>query len=144
LDKAFLCIALREEQRPAEAAELLGLALRGAGAEAPPRAAADSVDRVGVVGALRHLSPSEEIVEEWIDQEMAIARREPQTVALVAYLLVGEPDDGRKLAEHVGRKWKPRRLIDLCENLAKRSDECFTLVRGYAAARPDKDFLADI
>lgn len=144
LDKAFLCIALRGERCAEDAAELLGLALRQAGVGTPPRAVADSVDQVGVVGALRHLSPSEPIVEEWIEQEMAVARRGPETVALVADLLVGEPDGGRKLAEHVGRTWKPRRLIDLCESLAKRSDECLTLVRGYVAARPDKDFLADI
>lgn len=144
LDKAFLCIALRGERCAADAAELLGLALRHAGAQAPPRAVAGYVNRVGVVGALRHFSPSEEIVEEWIEQEMAVARREPETVALVADLLADEPDGARKLAEHVGRTWKPRRLIDLCENLVKRSDECFTLVRGYAAARPDKDSLTDI
>jgi hypothetical protein len=143
-DKALLYIALREEQCAKDAAQLLRLALEEAGKQASAGMTHGAQDRVGIVGALRHLSPSEAIVEDWIEQEMTVARREPVVVALVANLLVGEPDGGKRLAEHVGRNWKPRRLIDLCENLAKRSPICFILVRGYAAARPDKDSLAEI
>lgn len=143
LDKALLYIALREERCAEDAAELLRLMLKAA-TQAPARTEVGSVDRVGVVGALRHLSPSEPIVEEWIGIEMGIAQREPATIALVADLLVGEPDGSGRLAEHVGRTWKPRRLIDLCEDLAGRSPACFTLIREYASARSDKDSLAEI
>src|ERR1700677_332541 len=144
LDKALLYIALRDELCTEDAAELLWLTLTGASEERSAPAAAGFGSRVGVVGALRHLSPSEGIVEDWIDQVMEVAKREPGTVKLVADLLVGEPEDSRGLAEHVGRSWKPRRLIDLCEMLAKRSPACSELVRRYAAARPDKDSLAEI
>jgi hypothetical protein len=75
---------------------------------------------------------------------MEVAKREAGTVELVADLLMNEPEDGRGLAEHVGRTWKPRRLIDLCGTLAKRSPACSSLVRHYAAGRPDKDSLAEI
>lgn len=143
LDKALLYICLREERCTEDASELLRLSFRAV-VQAPARTSAGSVDRVGVVGALRHLSPSEPIVEEWIEEQMAVARRETATIALVADLLVGELDGGGRLAEHAGRTWKPRRLIDLCENLARRSPACFTLIRGYASSRTDKDSLVEI
>lgn len=144
LDKALLYIALRDELCAEDAAELLWLTLNEAREEASALAAAGSEPLVGVIGALRHLSPSEGIVEGWIDELMEKPKRESGTVKLVADLLVGEPEDGRGLAEHVGCSWRPRRLIDLCEILAKRSLAGSDLVRQYAAARSDKDSLAEI
>jgi hypothetical protein len=143
-DKALLYIELREEQCHGDAARLLGLALTEAGKQASAGVTHGSRGRIGILGALRHLSPSEAIVEDWIEQEMAAAKKEPTVVELVANLLAAEPDGGRMLAEHVGWHWKPHRLIDLCENLTRRSGVCFALVRRYAAARTDKDSLAEI
>jgi hypothetical protein len=142
-DKALLYIALREEQCADDAAELLKLTLLKT-VEGPARAAPGSLGQIGIVGALRHFSPSETIVQDWIAQEMKVAERELAVVGLVAGLLVGEPDGTRELAEHIGRTWKPRRLIDLCEILAKESSACFTLVLDYAVARSDKDSLAEL
>lgn len=144
LDKAQLYIALRAENCAEDAAELLGLMLRKAGEEAPDRASAASGHWVGVVSALRHLSPSETIVEDWIGKQIAIAQQETETIKLVADLLVGEPQGDSRLAGQAGRSWMPHQLIHLCENLAERSDECFTRVRRYAATRSDEGSLAEI
>lgn len=144
LDKAFLYIALRGEGCASEADELLGLALGPADDEAPSASAADSLDRVGFVSALRHLSPSEMIVERWIEREMSVPERELNPVTLVSGLLTDEPDEGKRLAKHAGDQWGARRLIDLCKILASSSSPHLTLVRGYAAARQDMAFLAEL
>ena len=164
-DKALLYIALSAGGCAAEATELLRLALLKADVEASARPIAGSASQVGIVAALHHLSPAEKIAEDWIEEQMEVAEREPATVALVAGLLIGERDVDTELARHVGGTWEPNRLIDLCENLAgrgqgrpsrlavfglpaadadhlaRRAQARLTLVRGYAAARPDKDLV---
>ena len=160
LDKALLNIALSDErcgncepcgrrekcERCGEAASmLLGFILEAnAGTAVPvPRG---GIERDGIVGTLRHLSPSQRIVEDWIDERMSRSREVRKTLRLVAELLVVEPAGARGLAEHIGGRWSARRVCDLCEILVARSDECFTMVRGFAAARPDPDVesLADL
>lgn len=145
LDKAALFIELRARDCHGEADALLGLAIREAAAQA--RASAPSAgpeDHVGIVGALRHLSPSETIVEDWIARRMESVHQQATTTEIAADLLVGEPEGALRLAEHIGRTWRPRRLVGLCERLAGRSQERCALVRGYAAARPDAESLAEV
>jgi hypothetical protein len=164
-DKALLYITLRAAGCSDEADELLRLTLLQVSAEASAQPVAGSADRVGLVAAMHHLSPSETIVEDWIERQMEVAQEEPTILALAASLLMGERDGDRELARHVGGTWEANRLIDLCVNLARRAQrrpgrlavlglsaqdsdylarraqERLTLVRGYAAARPDKDLV---
>jgi hypothetical protein len=141
LDKAALFIELRARGCEGEADTLLELALQAAAA---PAGMSVPEGRVGIVGALRHLSPSETIVEDWITRRMADDYKQGETMDLVAGLIVGEPESNGKLAEYVGRTWRARRVIDLCERLARSSKDRCALVRGYAAVRSERDFLAEI
>ncbi|MBO0804949.1 MAG: hypothetical protein J2P25_17985 [Nocardiopsaceae bacterium] len=144
LDKAYLYIALRAEQCDKDASDLLGKTLHQAGKGTMNRKVPASRFRVGVVGALRHLSPSEKIVEDWINEHVGKPDEEQETIDLVAGLLLGEPEGSRHLAEHVALTWKPYQLIHLCEILAKCSDESLTRVRRQMATRPGTDSLAGI
>lgn len=145
LDKAALFIELRARDCHQEADTLLGLTIRDAAAQA--RAGAPSPgpeDHVGIVGALLHLSPSETIVEDWIARRMEAVHEQAVTTEITADLLVGEPEGALRLAEHIGRTWRPRRLVGLCERLVGRSEERCALVRGYAAARSDAESLSEV
>lgn len=144
LDKAQLFLALRDEECGAEASYLLAKALRQAGETSRSREAAGSRYRAGIVAALRHLSPSERIVEDWIDGQLKDASREKETIELAANLILGEPEGSRSLAEHIGLTWIPRLLIDLCMSLARARDSGESLVRRHVAARPDNESLAEI
>ncbi len=104
------------------------------------------VGEVGIVGALRHLSPQEPIVEEWLKKRVTAAANWQKTAALVANLLRNEPGGDRLLAQHVAEEWPPTPLIRLCEILAEAEGSespSLRLVRRYAATR-DWDPLADI
>ena len=164
-DQAMLYVSLSAGGCPEEAAALLRLIAARAEAEAA-QPAAGPAGQVGIVAALHHLSPSETIVEDWVDGQMERADQEAATVALVASLLIAERDGDRELARHVGGSWEPHRLIDLCEDLsgrahghpgrrlavlgspaqdrdriAGRAQACLALVRGHAAARSDKELV---
>ena len=155
LDKALLYFELLRFQCDDEAKTLLFQTLSDEGAHpsAADRAVhqrplAGVVGQVGIVGALRHLSPSQPIVEEWIDERMAVSVNWKKTAELVANLLGNEPNGDRLLAEHVATapQWAPPPLIRLCEVLAgsaHRASPGLPLVRGYAATR-DWSSLAGI
>jgi hypothetical protein len=147
LDKALLYFELLRFQCDDEAKTLLFQTLSDEGARpsavdlaAHQRPLAGVIGQVGIVGALRHLSPSQPIVEEWIDERMAASVNWKKTAELVANLLGNEPSGDRQLAEHVATapKWLPSPLIRLCEVLAgpaRRGSPGLRLVRGYAATR---------
>jgi hypothetical protein len=155
LDKALLYFELLRFQCDDEAETLLFQTLSAEGARPSvadlavhPRPLAGVVGQVGIVGALRHLSPSQPIVEKWIDERMAVSVNWKETAELVANLLGNEPSGDRLLAEHVGTapEWGPSPLIRLCEVLsgpAHRASPGLRLVRGYAATR-DWSSLASI
>ena len=147
LDKALLHFELLRFQCDDEAKTLLFQTLSDEGAHpsaadlAPhQRPLAGVIGQVGIVGALRHLSPSQPIVEEWIDERMAASVNWKKTAELVANLLGNEPNGDRLLAEHVATAptWLPSPLLRLCEVLAGpayRASPGLRLVRGYAATR---------
>jgi hypothetical protein len=161
LDKALLYFELLRFQCASEATTLLARTLSKEGArprayEGTPSSAADRggqqrplvgvIGQVGIVGALRHLSPSQAIVEEWIDERMTASVNWRETAALVANLLGNEPNGDLVLAKHVATKWDPPSLIRLCEVLAgsaHRASPGLRLVRRYAATR-DWSSLAGI
>jgi TIR domain len=153
LDKALLYFELLRFQCADEATTLLARTLSAEGArprayEGTPSSAADRggrqrplagvIGQVGIVGALRHLSPSQAIVEEWIDERMTASVNWRETADLVANLLGNEPNGDLVLAKHVATKWDPPPLIRLCEVLAgsaHRASPGLPLVRRYAATR---------
>lgn len=146
LDKALLYIALKDKKCDDDAAALLRLSLTWASSRARVFGADGSAEINGIVAALHHLSPSQKIVETWVDAEMDTTRESQGTIDLVANLLVGEPAGAKSLAEHVGRSstWKADSLSDLCKNLIKRAPACFATVCGYMATRTDRRELAEI
>jgi hypothetical protein len=145
LDKALLYFELLRFRCDGEAQTLLADILSDEGAR--PSAAdrgghqrplVGVVGQVGIVGALRHLSPSQAIVEEWIDERMEASANWRETADLVANLLGNEPTGDRLLAQHVAHSWDPAPLIRLCEVLAgpaHRASPGLRLVRRYAATR---------
>jgi hypothetical protein len=153
LDKALLYFELLRCGCDGEAKVLLGQTLSEEGAgprsgqedhpaggdpAAHQRPFAGVTGRVGIVGALRHLSPSQPIVEEWINERMKASLNWQETADLVANLLGNEPEGDRLLAQHVVRTWDPAPLIRLCEVLAKpehRASPGLGLVRHYAATQ---------
>lgn len=144
LDKAVLYIALRDEGCAREADELLRLTMdaidvEGAAQEAPDTDPAELHD---LVGALHQLSPSEQILEEWIKGELRHATRVARTVRVVARLITGRPDGPDTLVKDVGLNWPVRQLTDLCGQLVKRWPDRCAAVRGYAASRTDLEELA--
>ena len=153
MDKALLYFELLRFHCDVEAEALLAETLSMEGAAAPaagrgehPRPLAGVIGEVGIVGALRHLSPSQQIVEEWINERMRSPANWQKTASLVANLLGNEPNGDRLLAEYIGRAWAPTPLIRLCEVLAASADSeppGLRLVRRYVAAR-DCEPLADV
>jgi hypothetical protein len=167
LDKALLYFELLRFQCASQAKTLLARTLSAEGArprihEVTTSSAADRgpaadrgsqqrplagvIGQVGIVGALRHLSPSQAIVEEWIDERMSASVNWKETADLVANLLGNEPSGDLLLAKHVATEWDPPPLIRLCEVLAgaaHRGSPGLPLVRRYAATR-DWSSLAGI
>lgn len=146
LDKALLYIALRDQDCLREATELLHLTLaaineNGAQQTADSGPAKELDD---LVGALHELSPSERILEEWLEQELHSPRRVPETIQLVARLLAGSPAGAATLAEHVGRRWEPYVLVELCGQLSERSSDQCAAVRRHAASHRDVWRLAAV
>jgi hypothetical protein len=145
LDKALLYFELLRFRCDSEAQTLLAGILSDEGTR--PSAADQGghqrplvgvTGQVGIVGALRHLSPSQPIVEEWIDARMEASANWQETADLVANLLGNEPNGDLVLAQHVARTWDPAPLIRLCEVLAgpaHRASPGLRLVRRYVATR---------
>jgi hypothetical protein len=140
LDKARLYMLLRDDECHAEAAHLLKQTLQLAYA-----AVSDGPDELhDLVGALRHLSPSEQILEDWIKEAMENTSNRGDTVKLVANLLAGAPRGTESLAGYVGRTWHHRDLTNVCGLLSEQAPEVGEAVRRHLAARQDFVFLAEI
>ena len=166
LDKALLYFELIRVGREDMAEELLAETLKSEG-RTPPRAVeavetdpgarerppAGVIGEVGIVGALRYLSPEQQIVEEWIDRRMAEdSEYWDDTVELVARLLRNEPNGDEVLARHVARRWRADHLIQLCGILAQaegRTSPGLGLVWRYLAEREHErwspwEYLAEV
>ncbi|GAA1934154.1 hypothetical protein [Kitasatospora viridis] len=146
LDKALLYLALRDEGCEQEADELLRRTLdaigRAGGTERDPDTS--PVELHDLVGALHHLSPSERILEKWIDAELKLPTTRKAAIQLAAVLLADRPGGPDTLVEHVGRHWSRDNLIRLCEQLARQSCGRYEDVGRHVAARTDLQDLADL
>ncbi|GHF71653.1 hypothetical protein GCM10010218_61090 [Streptomyces mashuensis] len=144
LDKALLYIALRDEGCAEEAVELLGRTLKGLGDLDATNAVDDADALDDLVGALHELSPSERILEEWIDKELRFPQRVPYTIGRVVRLTVGRPPGRDALVEHIGRHWRRHDLVELCSQLCRTAPDKCAQVRLHAASRHDVQELADV
>jgi TIR domain len=163
LDKALLYFELLRVRCAGMADELLaktldsegqvpsGAGQAGRGGERRPLIGV--IGEVGVVGALRHLSPTEKIVEDWIAKRMA---EDPANwdamVELVARLLRNEPNGDELLARHVARRWRAAQLVQLCGMLVEAEGSAspgLRLLRRFLAEREHElsspwVYLADV
>jgi hypothetical protein len=163
LDKALLYFELIRVGREDMARELLAETLVSEGRTPPRAVAADPgaqepppvgvIGEVGIVGALRYLSPEQRIVEDWIDRRMAEdSDYWDGTVELVAQLLRNEPKGDEVLARHVARRWRADHLIHLCGILAEAEGSAspsLRLVWRYLAEREHErwspwEYLAEV
>ncbi|WP_372405605.1 hypothetical protein [Streptomyces luteireticuli] len=148
LDKALLYVALRDEDCAEEAAELLRRTLAAidddASGCAPGTGPAEQLD--DLVGALHEISPSERILEDWIDGQLADVERVPDTIRLVVRLIAALPPgpDPDPLTAHIGLRWERYGLIRLCEQLSEHAPEKCGTVRECAASRRRLRELAEI
>jgi hypothetical protein len=146
LDKALLYIALRDEQCPQEAAELLRQALFGI-TDNGSMQASDSVPREfqDLAGALHQLSPSERILEEWIDAQLRVEDHVHDTRRIVTQLIATGTDRLDTLVEHVGRRRTRHDIVEICGQLTKPplTEKCAE-IRRHAASRDNMEDLAEI
>ncbi|KNB53217.1 hypothetical protein [Streptomyces caatingaensis] len=146
-DKAMLYVALRDEECDEEAAELLSrtLAAVDEDAAAHPAGAGPAARLDDLVGALHEISPSERILERWIDGQLRDLGRVEATIRLVVRLLAGRPTGGPDpLTEHIGRHWGRYEIVPLCDQLARHAPEQCAAVRRHVAARTGLRELAEI
>lgn len=146
LDKALLYIALRDEGCVREADTLLRLTLDAIDVDdsSPEVSDADPEELHDLVGALHQFSPSERILEEWLQGEVVQAPRVDRTVRVTAKLISIRSGDTDILVKDVGLHWPAQELVDLCGLLLKPQAEKCAALRGYAASRADQRALADI
>jgi len=144
LDKARLYLLLRDGGFREEAADLLKLTLREAGRRVYTTVADGPDELHDLVGALHHLSPSQRILEEWIEEAMKDPLDLAVTVNLVANLLTGAPRGAESLAEYVGKNWDHHDLTQVCALLSDVAPEAGDGVLRWLAARQDVKFLAEI
>ncbi|MFF4251535.1 hypothetical protein ACFY1L_10025 [Streptomyces sp. NPDC001663] len=146
LDKALLYIALRDESCAEEAAELLRLTLFSI-TENGSTVASDTVPREfqDLAGALHQLSPSERILEEWIDAQLRLEDHVHDTRRIIAQLIASGTDGRDTLVEHVGRRRKHYDIVEICDELTKSplAEKCVQ-VRQHAALRDNLEELAEI
>ncbi|MGW1026422.1 hypothetical protein ACWD4J_22470 [Streptomyces sp. NPDC002577] len=146
LDKALLYIALRDEKCPDEAAELLRQTLVAI-TEQGSLQASDTVPREfnDLAGALHQLSPSERILEEWVDAQLRLPDHVPETRRIIAHLIATRTDNPDTLVEHVGKRLSQHDIVEICGQLAKppSSEKC-AAIREHAASRDNVEHLAEI
>jgi hypothetical protein len=146
LDKALLYIALRDEGCVREAAELLRQALFAI-TDNGSMEDADTVPREfrDLAGALHELSPSERILEEWIDAQLLLEDHVHDTRRIITQLIATGTDRRDTLMEHVGRRRSRYDIVEICGQLAKESltEKCVE-IRGHAASRDNLEDLAEI
>ncbi|MFC8515945.1 hypothetical protein [Streptomyces sp. NPDC057257] len=145
LDKALLYIALRDEKCPEEAAEFLRqalVAITGNGSRA-----SDSVPREfhDLAGALHHLSPSERILEEWVDAQLQLDDHVHDTRQIIAQLIATRTDSPDTLVEHVGKRRTRHDIAEICGQLTRppHAEKCAE-IRRHAASRDKMEDLAEI
>ncbi|MGI5457711.1 hypothetical protein ACQEWB_31970 [Streptomyces sp. CA-249302] len=145
LDKALLYIALRDEKCPEEAAEFLRqalVAITGNGT-----LASDTVPREfhDLAGALHHLSPSERILEEWVDTQLQLDDHVHDTRQIIARLIATRTDSPDTLVEHVGRRRTRHDIAEICGQLTRppHAGKCAE-IRRHAASREQMEDLAEI
>lgn len=146
LDKALLYIALRDVQCGEEATTLLRQTLDTLDEHGSTQASDTDPARFrdDLVGALRHLSPSERILEEWVDEQLGSPDDVPRTREIVAALIAGQPDGRDTLAEHIGKRSSRYDLVEVCRQLAKSSPQKCAEIREHAASRDSVQQLAEI
>ncbi|MEU6378229.1 hypothetical protein [Streptomyces sp. NPDC046909] len=146
LDKALLYIALRDENCAEEAAELLRQALFAITDDGSLEAS-DNVPREfqDLAGALHELSPSERILEEWIDAQLRLLEHVHDTRRIIAQLIATGTDRRDTLMEHVGRRRSQYDIVEICGQLTKESltEKCEG-IRRHAACRENLEELAEI
>jgi len=121
-DKAVLYIVLRDVGCDKEAVYLLRLSLDTLRKDGSvPTYDTDPAEFHDLVGALYQLSPSERILEDWIDEELTSLGQRTPTVQLVAHLIISHRKGPDALVEHVGRRLFRDALIPVCEKLFDRS-----------------------
>ncbi|MEU6273288.1 hypothetical protein ABZ871_12915 [Streptomyces populi] len=145
-DKALLYIALRDEECAEYAAEFLRRALVAIAGEVLPRTP-ETVPKEfhDLAGALHHLSPSERILEEWVDAQLQLDDRVHETRRIIAQLIATRTDIHDTLVEHVGRSRTRHDIAEICGQLARPpySEKC-AKIRKHAAARTRMEDLAEI
>ncbi|MFB7245672.1 hypothetical protein CW362_09560 [Streptomyces populi] len=146
LDKALLYIALRDEECAEDAAEFLYGALVALADEGPPQTP-ETVPKEfhDLAGALHHLSPSERILEEWVDAQLQRDDRVHETRRIIARLIATRTDIHDTLVEHVGGSRTRHDIAEICGQLIRppHSEKC-AKIRKHAAARARTEDLAEI
>ncbi|WP_406442584.1 hypothetical protein OHB14_26955 [Streptomyces sp. NBC_01613] len=146
LDKALLYIALRDEKCAEEAAEFLRQALVAITRNGSLQAS-DTVPREfhDLAGALHHLSPSERILEEWVDAQLQHDDYVHDTRRIIAQLIATRTDSPDTLVEHVGKRRSRYDIAEICGQLTKPpySEKC-AAIRRHAASRDKMEDLAEI
>ncbi len=145
LDRALFYIALRDERGCGNvAADLLYQTLAAIDSDWAPTSTTAPAQFHDLVGALRHLSPAEAILEEWIDTQYRLPGRVDKTSKIVARLIVHQTDSADMLVEHVGRRLYRRHVVDVCRRLATAAPERCAEIREQAARRANVEELAEI
>lgn len=145
LDRALLFITLRDEKCAEEAAELLRLTLEAADNQAPPSAVdSDPPEFHDLSGALYQLSPSERILEDWVDGQLRVPDRKAGVRRQVAQLIANRTVGRDTLVEHVGLRFSRSDLIEVCRRLAGPDPQECAAIRAHAASREAGQELAEI
>ncbi|OIV38391.1 hypothetical protein BIV57_05710 [Mangrovactinospora gilvigrisea] len=148
IDKALLYITLVAEQKD-DCTSAAGILLRetldaivGEGARHAPDLSAEQPD--DLVGALHELSPSDPVLERWIDGELEKKATRADTIVLVAALLGVSPNSSEHLLDHVCRKWSEDNLVRLCAEIQAEHPQRFDAVRRRVASGQTRGRLRNI
>ncbi|MDT0436738.1 MULTISPECIES: hypothetical protein [Streptomyces] len=146
LDKALIYIALRDEGCAEEATDLLHRTLVAIAGERTERREGRSPGEFDdLAGALQHLSPTERILEEWLDTQLREPDRVRATRELAARLITAISAPYTSLVEHVGTRLDYYAVAEICGHLIDWSHHDKAVeIRRHAAARDDFDDLAEL
>lgn len=143
-DKAQLYIMLRDEGCPEAATTLLHKSLTAVESDPIRKTDDHSAESYDLVGALHHLSPTERIVEEWVDAQLRSSTDLSRTIRIVARLIANQTGGPDTLIEHVGERLEWRDTVDICKQLVEEFPEKCAAIREYAASHRDLKDLAKI
>ena len=144
LDKALLYIALRDEKCGEEADDFLRRTLKAIEYGATQESDIEPAEFHDLVGALHQLSPTERILEEWVDAQLRVADRVLETRRIVAHLIALQTDGPDSLVEHVGRRLSRHDIVEIGGQLAKSDPLTCAAIREHAASRDNVEDLAEI